>query len=134
MLKDLATNFIRFYVRKIWGGDPINQATADNDSLQKFDFQFLDAIRDVERDMLTGRNTLLREVFDFFMDYEIKIDGTKTTEEKYEDIKKRKIQFSEKADELIQDLSDRIEAGKKEILSYAKNTGASFNKASPNFE
>ena len=132
--KVLKHNFIRFYTYKIWGGDPINQSIADNESLQKFDFQFLDAIRDVERDMLTGRNTLLREVFDFFMDYEIKIDGSKTTEQKHQEIKERKILFSEKSDVLITELSGRIDAGKQEILSYAKNTGASFNKAKPNFE
>jgi predicted ATP-dependent endonuclease of OLD family len=132
--KVLKHNFIRFYVYKIWGGDPINQSKADNESLQKFDFQFLNAIRDVERDMLTGRNTLLREVFDFFIDYEIKIDEAKTPEQKHQEIKDRKIFFSEKAEELIQELSNRIEEGKKEILSYAKNTGASFNKAKPNFE
>ena len=54
--------FIRFYTFKIWGGDIVNQATADSDSLKKLDFQFLNAIRDVERDMLTGKNTLLREI------------------------------------------------------------------------
>lgn len=132
--KALKHNFIRFYVYKIWGGDPINQAAADNESLQKLDFQFLNAIRDVERDMLTGRNTLLREVFDFFMDYEIKINETKTIEEKYQEIKERKILFSEKANLLINDLGNRIAEGKKQILSYAESTGASFNKASPNFE
>ncbi len=132
--KLLKHDFIRFYTYKIWGGDPINQAIADSESLQKFDFQFLDAIRDVERDMLTGRNTLLREVFDFFMDYEIKIDGTKSTDQKHQEIKDRKILFSEKADVLIKELSKRINAGKKQILSYAESTGASFNKAIPNFE
>ena len=60
----LKHDFIRYYIFKIWGGEITNQTIADSDSLQKFDFQFLDAIRDVERDMLTGRNTLLREVFD----------------------------------------------------------------------
>ena len=132
--KVLKHNFIRFYTHKIWGGDPINQSIADNESLQKFDFQFLDAIRDVERDMLTGRNTLLREVFDFFMDYEVKIDGDKTKEQKHQEIKGRKILFAEKAEVLIEELSTRIDAGKQEILSYANNTGASFNKAEPNFE
>lgn len=132
--KVLKHNFIRFYTHKIWGGDPINQSIADNESLQKFDFQFLDAIRDVERDMLTGRNTLLRQVFDFFMDYEVKIDGSKTNEEKHKEIKDRKIQFAEKSEVLVEELSTRIDAGKQEILSYAKNTGASFNKAKPNFE
>jgi len=75
--KTIKHDFLRFYTHKIWGGDVLNQNSADSESLNKFDFQFLDAIRDVERDMLTGRNTLLREVFDFFMDYDIKIDSTK---------------------------------------------------------
>ncbi len=132
--KVLKHNFIRFYTHKIWGGDPINQSIADNESLQRFDFQFLEAIRDVERDMLSGRNTLLREVFDFFMDYEVKIDGSKTNEQKHQEIKGRKILFAEKAEILVEELSTRIDAGKQEILSYAKNTGASFNKAKPNFE
>jgi len=84
--------------------------------------------------MLTGRHTLLREVFDFFMDYEIKIDDNKSPEEKQQEIKANKEEFSKKADTLINDLSTRIEKGKDEILSYAKDTGASFNKAKPNFE
>lgn len=132
--KILKHNFIRYYVYRIWGGDIVNQATADSESLQKIDFQFLNAIRDVERDMLTGRNTLLREVFDFFMDYDIKIDTTKDNKQKYQEIKAKKIIFSEKADLLVKDLTTRIEQGKNEILSYAKKTGASFNKANPNFE
>ena len=132
--KVLKHEFIRFYTYKIWGGNIISQSVADSESLQKFDFQFLDAIRDVERDMLTGRNTLLREVLDFFMDYEIKIDCDITLEQKHDEIKLRKLKFSENADTLIKELSKRIAAGKQEILSYAKNTGASFNKATPNFE
>ncbi|UZT98925.1 AAA family ATPase [Chryseobacterium fluminis] len=127
-------DFLRLYVVKIWGGNVGNQSTADVDSLQKFDFQFLDAIRDVERDMLTGRNTLLRDVFDFFMDYDIKIHPTKTAPEKHTDIKERKIEFSEKAEELVGLLHRRIASGKEEILSYAKDTGASFNNAVPDFE
>ena len=132
--KLLKQEFIRFYTYKIWGGDIVNQATVDSDSLKKFDFQFLDAIRDVERDMLTGKNTLLRDVFDFFMDYDIKIDKVKTPEDKHEEIKAKRELFTEKANTLIEDLSTRIASGKKEILSYAKKTGASFNKAKPNFE
>ncbi len=127
-------DFIRFYVYKIWGGKITNQAIADSESLQKFDFQFLDAIRDVERDMLTGRNTLLREVFDFFMDYDIKINKEKTSKQKSIEIKARQEMFSTKADILIEDLDARIKSGKQEILSYAERTGASFNKAKPNFE
>ena len=64
--KIIHDEFIRLYTYKIWGGNPINQVTADGESLQKFDFQFLDAIRDVERDMFTGKNTLLKNVLDFY--------------------------------------------------------------------
>jgi len=133
-LNIIKQDFIRLYTFKIWGGNLSNQTVAENDSLQKFDFQFLDAIRDVERDMLTGRNTLLRDVFNFFIDYEIKIDKAITNEEKAEIIKRRRNDFSLKADVLIDELQIRMNEGKKQILSYAKETGASFNNANPNFE
>lgn len=70
----IRSQFIRLYISKIWGGNPENQVPIDNDNLNKFDFQFLDAIRDVERDMFSGRNTLLKSVIDFFLDYDIKSD------------------------------------------------------------
>lgn len=129
-------DFIRLYVHKIFGGDATLQTVADSDLLQKFDFQFLDAIRDVERDMFTGKNTLLRDVLDFFMDYEIKSAplAEKTSEQKIAEIKVRKEAFSVKANELLADLQIRMASGKKHILSYAEVTGASFNKASPDFD
>ncbi|MGO4530111.1 ATP-dependent endonuclease [Paenibacillus sp. 2TAF8] len=132
--KIVQQDFLRLYVSKIWGGDVTSQNIADNESLQKFDFQFLDAIRDVERDMLSGRNTLLRDVLDFYMDYDIKSDPTMTEEQKTERIKFKKQTFSDGADSLILDLIKRMELGKGHILSYAKDTGASFNKANPSFD
>lgn len=132
--KTIKHDFIRLYTYKIWGGDIANQSVADSDSLQRFDFQFLDAIRDVERDMLTGKNTLLRDVFNFFMDYEIKSDLTKSEDEKFEEIKQKRKDFSVKSDEIISLLQERMKEGKEQILSYAKETGASFNNAEPNFE
>ncbi|MEN1990747.1 hypothetical protein [Paenibacillus hubeiensis] len=65
-------SFLRKYKTNIYAGDLSLKQVADNESLKKIDFQFIDAIRDVERDLFTGRNTLLREVIDFFMDYSIK--------------------------------------------------------------
>jgi putative ATP-dependent endonuclease of OLD family len=134
--KIIKHDFIRLFTYKIWGGKTENQTTADAESLQKFDFQFLSAIRDVERDMLSGRNTLLRDVLDFFMDYEIKVlpEIEKTKEAKTAEIKKRKQAFSDKAEGLLSDLQKRMDKGKQQILSYAKDTGASFDKATPNFE
>lgn len=134
--KIIRNDFMRLYIYKIWGGRPENQTIADSESLQRFDFQFLSAIRDVERDMLSGRNTLLRDVLDFFMDYEIKIipERDKSKEVKAAEIKQLKQEFSDKADVLLSDLQKRMDEGKKQILSYAKKTGASFDKATPNFE
>jgi putative ATP-dependent endonuclease of the OLD family len=127
-------DFMRLYVYKIFGGHPNILNVADNDSLQKFDFQFLDAIRDVERDMFSGRNTLLREVLDFFMDYEIKNDHTKTIDDRRIEIKKKKREFFENAEKFLEVLWLRMKEGKKQILSYAEETGASFNRANPDFE
>ncbi len=109
------------------------QNVADGESLQKFDFQFLDAIRDVQRDMFTGRNTLLREVLDFFIDYEIKNDDEKNDDEKREAIKEKRDTFSTETTKLLDSLQKRMENGKEHILSYADKTGASFNNATPNY-
>lgn len=126
-------DFLRYYVSKIWGGDPNLQDQANIDDLRKFDFQFLDAIRDVERDMLTGRNTLLREVIDFFLDYDIKHNPDKTREQKIDEIKNNCNEFQNSCRPVLDILQDRISEGKKEILEYANETGASFNNAEPNF-
>ncbi|MES9862834.1 MAG: AAA family ATPase [Candidatus Thiodiazotropha sp. LLP2] len=134
--KIIKHDFIRLYKSKLWAGDPELQAVAEADSVSKFDFQFLSAIRDVERDMFTGRNTLLREVIDFFMDYEIKSlpEDKMTKVQKNEEIKQRKHDFSEDASLLIEKLQIRMSEGKSQILSYAKEIGASFDNATPSFE
>ena len=132
--KVIQHDFLRLYTSRIWGGDPTLQVQADSESLQKFDFQFLDAIRDVERDMFSGRNTLLREVLDFFMDYKIKNDPAKSPETKFAEIRTLKEDFSANADALLQTLQNRMHEGKEQILDYAKQTGASFNQANPDFD
>ncbi|MDR4166297.1 MULTISPECIES: ATP-dependent nuclease [Bacillus cereus group] len=126
--------FLRLYTYKIFGGDPTNQITADSESLNKFDFQFLDAIRDVERDMFSGKNTLLKNVLDFFMDYNIKADNSLAKEQKEAEIKIKRKEFGEFAGNLITLLNERMKEGKKHILSYANDIGASFDKSTPNFD
>lgn len=132
--KIIKSEYIRLYTYKIWAGNPDNRVVADSDSLRKFDYQFLNAIRDVERDMFSGRNTLLKRVIDFFMDYEIKSDEKLDEIQKAEKIKERKDEFAENADGIIERLHMRLEAGNQEILSYAKDIGASFDKSEPSFE
>ena len=127
-------DFIRFYNYKIWGGNIENRIVAESESLQKFDFQFLNAVRDVERDMFTGKNTMLKKVLDFFMDYEIKSNEKLTEEEKESKIRAKKVEFSKEANDVLDRLKQRVEKGKEQVLSYSNEIGASFDKSYPNFD
>lgn len=130
--KIINNEFLRFYTYKIWGGEVANQNQADGELLQKFDFQFLDAIRDVERDLVSGRNVMLKEVLHFFLDYEIK-SSQDTDEQKDANLKNKREDFYNKASGLIEILDKRIASGRDKILSYASDTGASL-KSKPGFE
>ncbi|XZJ31093.1 ATP-dependent nuclease [Clostridium perfringens] len=130
----LENNFIKKYVSKVYVGNPIYKNTLDSESIKKFDFQFLDAIRDVERDLFTGKNTLLKEVIDFFMDYEIKTDSKLDDKGKKEEIKKLKKDFMSKSSEIVSILHSRMKCGKEEMLKYVDSTGASLGNGKPDFD
>lgn len=127
-------DFIRKYVYKIYVGDPKNKTSVDLKDLRKFDYQFLDAIRDVERDMLTGRQTLLKRIIDFYLDYEIKSNDKLKDEDKARELHKRRKEFKEQSDEMIQLIQERLKKGKKELLGYTEETGANYDNFSPDFE
>ncbi|MCA0232976.1 MAG: AAA family ATPase [Bacteroidetes bacterium] len=123
--KIIEHDFLRYYVYRIWGGTKDNLNQADSESLQKIDFQFLDAIRDVERDMFSGKSTLLRDVMNYFLDYE----------EEEETKKKNKIEFSNSISPIVEQVQTRLQKGKAQIQTYAKNTGASFHgNTKPEFD
>lgn len=130
----IRSQFIRLYINKTWVGNPENQSPVDNESINKFDFQFLDAIRDVERDMFSGKNTLLKNVIDFFIDYDIKSDKSITEEDQKRKLQERKDIFSSNSRELIKTIHERLNRGNKEILSYTDGIGASYDKSIPDFE
>ncbi|MGM0877734.1 MAG: hypothetical protein ACQEWV_24100 [Bacillota bacterium] len=67
---EIQHSFLRKYVHKIYVGQLEYKNSVDAESMKKFAFQFLTAIRDVERDLYSGSNALLKEIIDFFMDYE----------------------------------------------------------------
>jgi putative ATP-dependent endonuclease of the OLD family len=123
--KIIEHDFLRYYVYRVWGGKRENLNQADSESLQKIDFQFLDAIRDVERDMFSGRNTLLRDVMNYFLDHE----------EPEEIKKKNKKKFKEEIAPIIESVQDRLRKGKVQIKTYSRDTGASFQgNAEPDFD
>ncbi len=126
--------FLKKYSSKIYCGNPEYKNVVDSDTIKRIDFQFLDAIRDVERDLFTGKNTLLREVIDFFIDFDIKSDSKKEKAIQQKEIAEKRKVFSKDAKVLIEQLKGRMKSGEKEMLSYATDTGASFDNAEPGFD
>lgn len=132
--KEIENEFLRKYTTKIYIGNPEYKNIIDSESLKTFDFQFLTAIRDVERDLFSGGNTQLKEIIDFFMDYNIKTDTSLDKQDKINEIKKLKLDFSKNASVLIDSLQSRMEQGKKEILKYVESVGTNVEKITPNFD
>ena len=131
--KIIEQDYIRLYKSSRSGG---NQAAGINinEALGQIDFQFLDAIRDVSHDLYAGYNPLLRDVLNFFIDYSVKNDVTKTEDEIKEQLKALRDDFVQQSRPLMQTLQDRLQDGKNVFLKYALDTGATFNGAEPDFD
>lgn len=132
--KAIEHNFLRKYTSKIYVGNPDFKNLLQPEDINRFDFQFLDAIRDVERDLYKGNNSLLREVIDFFMDYDIKNHPVMGEEEKSDKILDKKTNFIAEADVLIKTLQERMKSGENEILKYVSKTGAGVDESTPTFD
>lgn len=125
--------FIRYYIYSLLAGNLSSPVKPESDNYEKIDFQFLGALRNVEDDLFSSRSRLLHDVLSFFIDYEIKSNSGLDEENKRNLIEAKENETSSKADELIDVLKDRLSKGKDTMLEYAKNTGASFNGAEPDF-
>lgn len=131
--KIIEKKFIRYYVYTLWAGDMAHPVKPESENIDKFDFQFLGALRNVEDDLFSSRSQLLHEVLSFFMDHEIKSDPNLNDDDKKTQIEAKENETGEKAGDLIEILKLRLLAGKDKMLEYAKDTGASFNGAEPDF-
>lgn len=126
--------YLRKYVSRMWAGNPTNQSKLDGETVDKIDFEFLGPIRDVERDLFSGKSPLLREVLNFFLDYEIKSNKDKTKDEQKAEIKVKHKDFTDSIRPSLDKVQERLMQGKEQILAYAKLTGASdFRGAIPDF-
>ncbi|MBK5503547.1 ATP-dependent endonuclease [Bacillus sp. TH12] len=132
--KAIEHNFLKKYVHRVYVGNPEFKNSVQNDEINRFDFQFLTAIRDVERDLFKGNNSLLREVIDFFMDYDIKSNSDLEKKEKIEQIQKKKREFSVESKKIIESLQQRMRNGEEQILKYVNNTGAGIDESKPSFD
>ena len=126
-------DYIRLY-RSYRSGGSQAAGVSVSDTLGQIDFQFLDAIRDVSHDLYAGYNPLLRDVLNFFIDYSVKNDTTKTEVEIKELLKSLRDDFVRQSEPLMQTLQRRLQNGKNVFLKYALDTGATFNGAEPDFD
>ena len=104
--KLIEKKFLKKYISRIFGGDPEKEEIADPDNLNRFDFQFLDAIRDAEKEMFFGNHTLLRDVLNYFLDYDISngSDFEELNQKQRDKIKKRELDFIDKSKNLLKHL------------------------------
>ncbi len=114
---DLVNKYLPKYVVRIYGGKPEAKNSVKNEWINRFDCQFLDAIRDVEREMFSGKNPLLKNILN------VLLDNASSEEEINEHIEK----FREGSEELINLLHKRLD--RKAILKMAKEVGADFGGA-----
>ena len=130
----LENDFLRYYVYKLLAGPLDAPMQPEMDKLERFDFQFLGAMRNVEDDMFYGRSTMLKDVLNFFIDYGIKAKGERTEEDRESELKEVRKNFGNEATALMTSLLERLSEGKDVMLDYAHETGASFNNALPDFK
>lgn len=116
--------FLKKYISRLFGGEPGKEEVADPDNLNRFDFQFLNAIRDAEKEMFFGNHTLLRDVLNYFLDYDISngTDFEELSNTQKEKIKERELEFEDKSKKLLKHLIERV--SKNKILEYSEETGA----------
>ena len=126
-------DYIRLYRSSRYGGNQ-TAGMSVNDVLGQIDFQFLDAIRDISHDLYAGYNPLLKDVLNFFIDYSIKNDDSKSGDEIKKQLKALRNDFVQQSSPLMQTLQDRLRDGKNVFLKYALDTGATFNGAVPDFD
>ncbi len=109
---EVVEEFLPKYVTRIYGGNPDTVVTADGETLAKFDCQFLDALRDVESEMFSGRNPLLRAMLEEVLDLD------KQPEEK----RALKTTFRQNSNELRTQLVRRLDTPR--LFKLVSATGA----------
>lgn len=112
--------YLKKYVSRIYGGNFDSKNRADKEYLDKFHCEALDALRDVESKMLTGKNALLKEVLNYFIDSDLQ---KKEEEEKEALQKERDKEFGENATKVVLNIIKRVDVSN--ILKFSQKTGAS---------
>lgn len=128
---ELEDEFLPKYQRKYFVGESA-QPLMDN-SLSRFNCQYLPAIRDAEKRMNSGNKYLLNKLLNFFIDYDLKSNKELKKPDIEKKMQKRHKDFHDLAVKLLDNLSPRFKEGKKEMLKYSSQTGATFDGEEPEF-
>lgn len=128
---ELEDEFLPKYQRKYFVGESA-QPLMDN-SLSRFNCQYLPAIRDAEKRMNSGNKYLLNKLLNFFIDYDLKSNKELKKSDIEKKMQKRHKDFHDLAVNLLNNLSPRFKEGKKEMLKYSSQTGATFDGEEPEF-
>jgi len=128
LFKVIEEKYIRKYTYSIYGGPPSAQNQALSEDLKKIDYEFVNALRNVEDEIYGGRATLLRDVLRYFLDYDLNDD-----EGREKKIATRHQTFMTDTQAVIERLIGRINAGKDNIIDYANRTGALFSNSNLSF-
>lgn len=128
---ELEDEFLPKYQRKYFVGESA-QPLMDN-SLSRFNCQYLPAIRDAEKRMNSGNKYLLNKLLNFFIDYDLKSNKELKKPDIEKMMQKRHKEFHDLAVRLLNNLSPRFKEGKKEMLKYSSQTGATFDGEEPEF-
>jgi putative ATP-dependent endonuclease of OLD family len=108
---DILERFLQRYVSRIYAGNPLSKNRVESEYLEKFDCTFLDALRNVENSIYNGKNSLLKNVLSYFLDYNLK-SSIKKLEQSPEDA-----DSGEKLDDRLK----KLECCRNEFRGQSKN-------------
>lgn len=129
LFKGIEDKYIRKYAYTIYGGPFASQNQAQGEDLKKIDLEFVNALRNVEDEIYGGRAALLKDVLQYFLDYDLNDD-----ENREENVASRHQVFLTDTHGVLQNLVNRITAGKDNIIAYANKTGALLSDNRLNLE
>lgn len=111
---------LKRYTSRIYGGNYDSKNKAEQEYLDKFHCEVLDALRDVESKMFSGRNALLKQVLNYFIDSDLQI---KEEAERESLQNARNKAFEENATHIVSNMIERVAVSN--IFELADKTGAS---------
>jgi len=111
---NVVERYLPKYVSRIYGGNPDANNQAEPEALNRFDYQFLDAIRDVESELFSGSNPLMKAMLMQVLDRDVKDNEAKRNQ--------RQQEFRELANPLQTHLKKRLDVDT--LFNLVEETGA----------